>query len=90
MKRKLVALLEIIAQCEVRQRNLPHDVYGETGNKYILVIDSRQNAKEKVGTLLHEAIHHYRAEHDLDPHDECAVVREEAKLLRWLYDKPKP
>ena len=85
MRPRLHELLEIVAQYEVWQRRIPGRNCGDVDyDKMRIRIDPRATAREKADTLVHEALHVWYHERELDPPEE--QVREEAtRITRRLY-----
>lgn len=83
---RLVDLLEIIATSEVKQKR-KSDCYGEIDYSNLSIhIDPRQTAREKVNTLLHEAIHAYYTS-NRTKQSENQIIRDAERITRRLYER---
>ena len=81
-------LLEIIAQSEVNQRRRLENAgwsYAHATTKPDKILIARdQTVRQKVDTLIHEAIHLYYAKYDIK-HTEDQVIRQTRIIMRRLY-----
>lgn len=81
----LVDLIEIIAQYEIWQRKLPGRTLGDVSYDNLRIrIDPRSTTREKTDTLIHEALHVYYHEREINK-SEGEIRSEATKITRRLY-----
>ena len=78
-------LIEIIAQYEVYQRQLPKRLSGDVDYDNLKIrINKKQTSRDKTATLIHEAIHVYYMDRGWDA-PEKIIVRQEKRLMKEWY-----